>query len=299
MAEKPFISIVVPALNAAGQIGRCLESLHALGWPESRREIIVVDNASQDGTGEIAANLGATVIQERHPGVAAARNAGWRAARGELIAFTDSDCIASPQWLRLLAPAFDDPRVAGAGGRLTPDTPKTTVEEYIIAKDILSQERALRDELLSPPFLVTANAMYRRSVLEEMGGFDEWFAVAGEDADLAWRVQWAGHTLAHIPEAEVVHCHRATLRGLRRQTWSYGVGTTHLFKKHRERLGFRRMTLRGPYGEVLRGLVLTLPMLVLGRTRLARLTPLYDVLSGISHIRGKIGASIRLRVWNI
>jgi len=299
MPDHPFISIVVPVRNGEAVIGQCLDSLLALEWPSDRREILVVDNGSTDSTASVVESRGITLLREPRRGAAIARNTGWRAARGDLVAFTDCDCRVSTGWLSHLASAFDDPAVAGAGGRLVPAPPRGVIEECIIAKDILSQERALRDELLSPPFLVTANAMYRRSVLQAVGGFDETLTVNGEDADLAWRIQWLGHRLEYVPEAEVVHAHRSTLRAFLRQVASYGAGTTHLFAKHRARFGFRRFTWKPPYVEILRGLVLTPVKLLTGRSRLERLQPVLDVLGGASFLTGKIRASIRLRVWNV
>lgn len=295
----PLVTIVVPARNAAGHLPRCLASLFALDWPPDRREIIVADNASTDATASVAASLGARVVREGRRGAGSARNAGWRAGSGDLVAFTDSDCIVSPGWLRGLAAAFGDPRVAVAGGPLVPDAPRTVIEEYIIAKDILSQERALRDDFCSPPFFVTANAMFRRTALEEAGGFDPALPVAGEDADLCWRLQWAGWTLAFVPEARVTHCHRARLRPFLRQVRSYGTGHTHLFAKHRARFGLTRLTWKPPYVEILRGAALAPIRLVTGRTRLERLSPALDVLGGLWFLSGKIGASLRLRVWNV
>lgn len=299
MTEVPFVSIVVPVRNGASSIGRCLESLQALDWPADRREILVIDNGSTDGTVAIIKQHGFSPLIEPRRGAALARNRGWRAAKGDLVAFTDSDCRVSPGWIRGLTRVFDDPKVGGAGGRLAPAPPTGVIEEYIIAKDILSQERAMRDELLSPPFLVTANAMYRRQALEAVGGFDESLTVNGEDADLSWRVQWEGYRIQFAPEAEVVHHHRSALRAFMRQVSSYGAGTTYLFAKHRARFGLRRATWRAPYYEILRGLALSPVKLVTGRTRLERLWPILDVLGGISFVTGKIRASIRLRVWNV
>lgn len=299
MTDVPFVSIVVPVRNGASSIGRCLESLQALDWPPGRREILVVDNASTDRTVAIIEQHGLFPLIEPRRGAALARNRGWRAARGELVAFTDSDCQVSSGWLRGLTRAFHDPKVGGAGGRLIPAPPAGVIEEYIIAKDILSQERAMQNELLSPPFLVTANAMYRRSALETVGGFDESLTVNGEDADLAWRIQWEGFRLEYLPEAEVIHHHRSAFRTFMRQVASYGEGTTYLFAKHRARFGYRRFTWKPPYYEILRGLALTPVCLVSGRTRLERLRPILDVLGGISFVTGKIRASIRLRVWNV
>lgn len=300
MSELPLISVVIPARNAAAHLGRCLESVQALDWPRERLEVIVVDNASTDDTVKIASAFeGVTVLAEQRRGAGLARNAGWRAAKGGLIAFTDSDCRPSPQWLQRLVPKFDNPEIGGAGGALIPDTPQTVVEEYIIAKDILSQERAMREEYVSPPFLVTANAMYRREALAQVEGFDEWLTVNGEDADLAWRIQWAGWKLDYVSEAEVVHSHRSTVRSFMRQVWSYGAGTSYLFKKHRTQLGYTRFTWWPPYLEVLKALFLIPFKLIFGKTPLERWTPMLDLLGGISFLRGKLVTSIKLRVWNI
>ena len=84
-----------------------------------------------------------------------------------------------------------------------------------------------------------------------------------------------------------------------RQLSQYGAGTTHLFKKHRAKLGLRRFTLKEPYFEVLWGIVMTPFRLVLGQSRLERLWPVFEVLAMSSYIVGKLRASLRLRVWNV
>jgi cellulose synthase/poly-beta-1,6-N-acetylglucosamine synthase-like glycosyltransferase len=298
--DLPFVSVVVPAYNAERHLPRCLESLQNLNWPEERLEIIVVDNNSTDDTALIASCFNnICLLKEKRQGATHARNAGWTWARGEWIAFTDADCEVAPDWLRQLLPAFTDPKVGLTGGELKPDEPTTSVERYIIEKDILSQERALEDVPCSPPFLVTANAAYRRRALEEVGGFDPWLTVNGEDADLAWRVQEAGWQLRYIPDARVTHHHRADLRAMLRQIHSYGCGTSYLFKKYRPKWGYSRFTLKEPYIELIRS-TLKVPLAYLtGGDELERKRPLYDMLGAAAYLWGKLKTSAKLKVWNV
>ncbi len=120
----PFVSVVVPAYNSAAFLPRCLGSLFAQSYPMERYEIILVDDGSTDETGECARQLGERwagalrVISKANGGPASARNAGIRAATGDLVAFTDSDCIADPDWVeRLVAALRDDPMWRASAAR--------------------------------------------------------------------------------------------------------------------------------------------------------------------------------------
>jgi hypothetical protein len=102
----PFVSIIVPVYNRAGQLGECLESLLQLNYPPDRREIIVVDDASTDNTVAVARSHGDAVkvlVQEKNRGQSAARNAGMAMAAGEIVAFLHSDSKAAPHGLSVLA----------------------------------------------------------------------------------------------------------------------------------------------------------------------------------------------------
>ncbi len=116
---EPSVSIVVPAYNAAASIAACVESLLAIRFPRDQYEIIVVDNASADLTPRILERFGEAirVVSQPKRGPAAARNAGIHAAHGTLLALTDADCRADPDWLRELLPPLNDPQVGIAGGR--------------------------------------------------------------------------------------------------------------------------------------------------------------------------------------
>lgn len=193
--------MVVPVLDGAESIGACVAGI--LGQNRPADEVIVVDNGSQDRTAEVAAAAGASVIRLPERGVYRARNVGWRASRTDIVAFTDADCVPGSDWLDRLLRAFDDPGVAGAGGEAVLPEIRTPAQRWARLRGFMSQEANFAHPFM--PFLATANAAYRTSVLEEVSGFEESFR-SGGDTDIAWRVQaFAGGRLVFEPEAQVVH----------------------------------------------------------------------------------------------
>ena len=114
MEKKPTISVVVPAFNEEKYLPRCLLSLKRQTYPPL--EIIVVDNNSQDKTAKVAQKFGAKVIFEKKQGIAHARDAGFNAARGEIIARTDADGFVPPFWLEKIAKDFQDSQIVGVTG---------------------------------------------------------------------------------------------------------------------------------------------------------------------------------------
>ena len=287
---------MAPVYNGAATIDRCIESILSLDYPEERLEIIVVDNDSRDNTAEIVQKYPVKLLSEKKRGAAAARNKGWRNASHDLVAFTDADCVVDKKWLSCLVAGFTDSKTGGCGGKVMPAPPRNIIEEYIIHKDILSQERALMDEPISPPFIVTANAIYSKDALEAIDGFDETMIFPAEDADLSWRMQWKGYSLEYVPEAVVVHYHRSDLVGLLKQVRLYGAGSAALFARHRERFGYNSFTVWRTYRELLYSFVKTPFSLVFGWDRLHKFIPALDFLCAGSFLYGKIITSIKNRV---
>ena len=119
--DLPLVSIVIPVKDRAEELVRCLHSLEQLDYPLERREIIVVDDGSSDGSPAVAIRFGCRLVATDEPGSgpAAARNLGVSVARGEILAFIDSDCTASTGWLRELVGGFSDPALAAVGGSWT------------------------------------------------------------------------------------------------------------------------------------------------------------------------------------
>src|SRR6266446_2916282 len=116
----PRASVIVAAYNAQATLSECLESLLQLDYPHSHLEVLCVDNASTDATARILARYDGRVRTLREPrrGPAAARNTGVRHASGEVVAFTDADCVVERVWLRHLVSPLRDPRVGVVGGRI-------------------------------------------------------------------------------------------------------------------------------------------------------------------------------------
>lgn len=192
---------MVPVLNGADTIGTCLEGVLSQTRPAD--DVIVVDNGSTDGTADVAASAGASVIRLPERGVYRARNAGWRASDADIIAFTDADCEPATDWLDRLLEPFTDASIAGAGGPAVLPEVRTPAQRWAQLRGFMSQEANFNHPFL--PFLATANAAYRRSALEEVGGFEESF-LSGGDTDISWRVQTFGaRRLAFQPDATVLH----------------------------------------------------------------------------------------------
>ncbi|HUT25056.1 MAG TPA: glycosyltransferase [Sumerlaeia bacterium] len=292
----PTVTVVVPAYAAARWISECLQSLRKVEYPPDKLEILIVDNESPDDTRKLAKKEGFEPLVCRRRGVSAARNCGIECAGGEIIAFLDTDAVADPDWLVHLVEPFRDPEVAGVGGKIDPYSIETGPEIHARYCHLLDQEKHLAGEPpYMLPFAATANAAYRAAALREVGGFDETFAI-GEDADLAWRVQWAGHKLAYAEKARVRHHHRSRRGPYFRQMFSYGEGTAHLFAKHRRRLGRRVWIGWNHFGAMALALLHAPVMPFTAPQPWDRVMPLYDVVSGLFWTAGRIAGAIRHRV---
>lgn len=224
------VSVVVPTYLRPDLLDSCLGALVRQDFTASNFEIIVTDDAVSKQTraqvGRWAARVGPNgpcvrylAVTGAH-GPAAARNAGWRAARGEIIAFTDDDCLPDPGWLTAGLAALDS-HLSGVTGRVVvPVTEPPTDYERDAAN-------------LGRSWFVTANCFYRRSALESVGGFDERFEVAWrEDSDLWFRLANRGHMLVAAPDAVVVHPVRQARWGSSLAQQRKSMYNALLYKKH-------------------------------------------------------------------
>lgn len=215
------ISVVVPVYNGGRTVGATIEHLLAQSLPP--REIIVVDDGSTDDTPELLRSFGRriTLLRKSNGGPASARNVGVRAATGDLVAFTDSDCLPDKEWLAELAKGFYAPEIAGAGGVVRGASPGL-VGEYVDMLGSLNPGFASGGQVIH---LVTANACFRREALVGANLFDERFRKpGGEDTELSIRLRSAGHKLAYVERAVVLHQHKRTVREFLKTTANYGEG---------------------------------------------------------------------------
>lgn len=209
-------SLLIPCHNAAGHLPRLWETVRAQTLPFD--EIICYDDASTDRTAEVAQSLGARVIRgEKNGGPAHARNQLWRAARGEWVHFHDAD--------DLLDPAYH----AKVSARVNGETDVVICNALWLRDDTREREQEWRysetDLRAAPaPYLLThpvggINGYYRRSVLEQIGGFDEQLKV-WEDADLHVRLAVQGARFAVVEEALVIALRRGdSLSAEMKQNW--------------------------------------------------------------------------------
>jgi glycosyltransferase involved in cell wall biosynthesis len=237
---------VIPVLDERLRLPHLLDALvHQQGAPDL--EVVVVDNGSTDGTPDIAAAhpLRPKVVREPARGPYAARNAGWAAASGELIAFTDADCRPDAGWVaggcRAIAAGAD--LVGGAIIQQGSDHP--TVWERYDRATYLRQDRFVSDQ----GFAATANLFIKDAVLDAVGPFRPELVASG-DLELCWRAAEAGFVLAYAPDAIVRHHPRASFR----ETWALhrklGSGFAELARAGRRGSPWRDGALRIPLREV-------------------------------------------------
>jgi lipopolysaccharide/colanic/teichoic acid biosynthesis glycosyltransferase/GT2 family glycosyltransferase len=205
------ISVIVPAYNATRLLPVCLAALNRQTCLPG--EIIVVDDGSTDDTAEQARCCGARVLCQPNQGPAAARNAGARAARGDLLLFTDADCEPDPHWIEQLAAPFRDPALAGARGtyrtRQRSRVARFVQQEYEHKYEHMARCMARQGTV---DFVDTYSAAYRRDVFLNNGGFDSAFKVPSvEDQEFSFRLARKGYNLAFVPGAAVWHQHDETL----------------------------------------------------------------------------------------
>ena len=223
------VCLVIPARNAARTLRPCLTAAVAILEQGQLARIIVVDDGSTDETATIAAEFPVQCVQGRGAGPAAARNLGWRAVHEEIVWFIDSDCVAESDALERLLPHLNDTRVAGAGGSYGNMCPDSLLS-CLIHEEIVARHERMANRV---DYLATFNVIYRRSVLEQTGGFDERLRTAScEDAELAWRILAAGHQLAFDQNSRVKHFHPARLRPYLRTQMRHGYYRVHLYLAH-------------------------------------------------------------------
>lgn len=200
------VSVIIVTYNRVAQLRRCLTAATALDYDDY--EIIVVDDGSTDGTGDMVQRIFPQVRYLGQPaniGEPAVRNRGLRAARGDLIAFTDDDCVAPRDWLRRHTRYYADPRIGAVGGPQIAATPNFydhfESAQYGMHLDTLQQI----DRVDAFDHLITGNLSVRRTVIDRVGCFDERFRVDGADADLIRRIGHAGYSFIRDPDLQVAH----------------------------------------------------------------------------------------------
>jgi GT2 family glycosyltransferase len=215
-SNLPLISIVIPNYNGARYLEACLCSLLAQTW--QNMEIILVDNASIDDSIRITRDVApaAVVLQQKsNLGYAGGANAGMRAARGEWVAVINNDAEAAPDWLAECAAMIQKkPEASFLACRILEYSDRAKVfsaGDCFLRSGIgyrRGQEQSDRKSFRNECEIFSASgcaALYKKSALDELGGFDDRFFAYLEDVDLGLRLQAFGHSGFYVPGAEVYH----------------------------------------------------------------------------------------------
>jgi glycosyltransferase involved in cell wall biosynthesis len=254
--EAPFVSVVIPTKNRPESAARTVNGIFASGYPRSRLEVILVDNASGDdatfepGAVKAPPDAQLRVLHESKPGGSNARNRGLAEASGEIVVCADDDVDVDESWLaRMVQPIAADERVSGVAGLTAPRELETPSQLWFegFGGFMRGFERRVYDIAEPPPdkplFPFTIgdlgsgqNMAFRRRVLLELGGFDPALGTAtatlgGEDLDAMFRVLLAGHRVVYEPAAIVRHEHQREYEQFQRRVWGYGVGLTSCLTK--------------------------------------------------------------------
>ena len=208
---------------------QCLASLAELNYPDY--EVIVVNDGSRDRTLEIAENYGyCRIINQPNKGLSAARNVGAEAATGEIVAYTDSDCVADPDWLTYLVAKMEASDLAACGGPNFPPPEDDMVPAAVAVAPGGPTHVLISDEVAE--HIAGCNMAFRRDVLLQLGGFDPIYRAAGDDVDICWRFQDAGYTIGFSPAAVVWHFRRNTVAAYCAQQRGYGKAEALVYSKH-------------------------------------------------------------------
>jgi mycofactocin system glycosyltransferase len=201
-------------------------------------EVIVVNDGSTDSTEKMIKTFNTRAIHlPQSIGASACRNLAAREANGDLLGFTDSDCVVHPHWLKDLSPYFNDGRVGIVGGYVSNFYNRSSLDRYEEFKSSLNMGplpfRVGADQL-SNSYVPSCNLIIRKKAFFDVGGFQEDLTV-GEDVDLCWRTRKLGYHLLYIPRGKVEHKHRSDLLHMLMRRHDYGTSEAILYLRHKDK----------------------------------------------------------------
>lgn len=244
--DYPFVSVLLATFNRKEWLRECLISLSYQNYPKDRYEVIVVNDGSTDGTESVLRGYEKMTshafrwYSQENAGKAAAINLGVERTRGEIVCFTDDDCMADRDWIRNLLKEFNDEQVGGAGGQIIAYRPKNHVERYGVFFD---QEGSVS--------LATGNAAYRADIIRATGGFDTRL-IGLEDIDFGVRVRGMGYKLKYAPGAIVYHRNYNSLEKLVRRKYLEGKQLYNLGTKYKHYFNVRKLMVKFSLGAMRR-----------------------------------------------
>ncbi len=239
----PIISIVIPTYARPHHLCECLRSICRLDYPKEAFEVIVVDDGSpsplQDVVAPFQEMLNIVLLRQKQRGPGMARNTGAQAARGDIVAFTDDDCMPHPDWLKKICEYIQVKSIAVIGGRT----------ENHLSDNLCSEASQMLIDYLGSyynriseraRFFTSNNMIFPREDFLKIGGFHSDFSIAGgEDREITDRWIYFDKKSIFAPDVVVRHAHDLNLRSFWRQHFNYGRGAYHFHKLRAERMNNR------------------------------------------------------------
>jgi len=230
-----MISVIIPAFNSEKTIGKTIESIVKQKTTE-KLELIVVDDGSRDNTAkEVRKFKDISLIQQKkNSGPAVARNLGAKKAKGEIILFTDADCVAEKNWLEEMIKPFENQEVVGVQGTYKTKQ-KNWTARFVQAEIEDRYDLMKKKEFID--FIGSYSAAYRKKVFLEFDGFNEEFpSASGEDPELSYRMEKKGLKLKFNPNAIVYHLHPKSFLKYLKIKFFRGYWRILMYKYHQDKM---------------------------------------------------------------
>ncbi|MBI4838721.1 MAG: glycosyltransferase [Nitrospirae bacterium] len=228
-------SVIIPAYNAEDTIRNCLDALEKQTIPKEDYEVIVVDDGSTDRTPEIIKRFPVKYLRQKNKGPASARNSGAGEAKGEIILFTDADCVPQESWIKEMIMPFKDPAVIAVKGAYKTKQRSLTAR---FAQTEFEERFKMLEKADSIDMVDTYSAAFRKQAFLSFGGFDPSFPVANnEDTELSYKMSRAGCKMVFNPAAIVFHLkHPDTIKKYAKLKFWRGYWRVVVYKRYPDKM---------------------------------------------------------------
>lgn len=230
----PKVSVIIPAYNSAETISAGIKAILDGSWQDL--ELIIVDDGSTDATASVVQSFPRVkYVFQTNAGPASARNHGARLAAGEILFFTDSDCVPESDWVRKMLDGFSGPEVSVVAGSYGIANPGS------LLANIIQNEISYRHQRLMPEYpraFGSYNFAVRTSVFRQVGGFNETYRRAsGEDNDLSYKILGAGGRIRFLNAARVCHYHQTSISRYLKEQFRHGLWRVRMYADHPKMAG--------------------------------------------------------------
>jgi glycosyltransferase involved in cell wall biosynthesis len=226
-----MLSVVIPTLNSASTISLTLFSIFSNKFPRELFEVLVVDNGSSDKTVEIAKKYPVKIFHCPKRGIGPPRNLGIKMAEGNIVCFTDSDCVVENDWLKKILDFFDkNPEADGVGGPVFP-YPHSQNKIQKLTGELFVEDQGYPNTFKKVQFgsmhgiIYGSNSAYKKEALLSVGGFSE---PGGSNLELAWRLVSKRRNLFFNPDLKVYHIFPTNLISIFKQQFRWGTQSTQM-----------------------------------------------------------------------